>query len=123
MISIKEITDSGEKIEKAKEFGASVTEFHRCFLAKENGKDTAFGAMTYSGGVFVETVIVNQIGEQVYNLLVRAMMHVLRDMKNIRIYTKLDHFAFAELGFKRRGDVWEIMSDDLNFSCGSCKKD
>ena len=120
MISIKEITDNGIKREKAKAFGAEVNEWHRCFTAVEDGKDIAFGAMIYSGGVCVSAVEVNSGGDNVYDLLVRSMMHVLRDMEDIRIYTKLRHFSFYALRFKENGNLLEIKSDDLNFSCG-CK--
>ncbi len=117
MISIKEITDNSIKAQKARDFGASVTEFHRCFLATESGRDIAFGAMTYAGGVCVSAVEVKSGGDGVYDLLVRSMMNVLRDMKNITVYTLLNHFSFDSLGFKKNGDRYEIKTDNLNFSC------
>ena len=121
MISIKEITDNGIKTEKARGFGAEVTEFHRCFLATENGLDAAFGAMTYAGGVCVDVLKVKSGGDPVFDLMARAMMHVLRDMKNITVYTRIEHFSFAALGFKKNGDRYEVKTDDLNFLCAGHK--
>ena len=117
MISIKEIYDLDKKRDIAKDFGVSVTQWHRCFAAKENGADIAFGAMIYQGGVCVSAVEVKSGGDSVYDLLVRSMMNVLRDMKGIRIYTKLKHFSFSALGFHENGDTLEIISDNLNFGC------
>lgn len=117
MIIIKEIEDLDKKRDTAKSFGVAVGEWHRCFAAVENGEVIAFGAMIYQGGVCVSAVEVKSGGDGVYDLLVRSMMNVLRDMKGIRIYTKLNHFSFSALGFKRSGDVMEILSDNLNFGC------
>lgn len=119
MISIKEVTDSGIKSEKAARFGVNVSCWHRCFVAEEEGRDIAFGAMTYDNGVCVSAVEVVSGGDGVYDLLVRSMMNVLRDMKNIRIYTRFKHFSFYALGFKPNGDVLETVSDNLNFGCGT----
>ena len=118
MIVIKEIQDLDKKRDTAKSFGVSVGEWHRCFAAVENGEVIAFGAMIYQGGVFVSAVEVKSGGDSVYDLLVRSMMNVLRDMKGIRIYTKLKHFSFLALGFKQNGEIYEIISDNLNFGCG-----
>jgi len=99
------------------------------FVVEEDGAAIGGGQLVFDGDcVLIEEADVKKnIALNYYDLLIRSMLHFVRDMGDIKIgilcpinFEQTEKFeVFKKLGFYKDGDYCIVKAKDINFK-GSC---
>lgn len=125
MLEIYEITGT-DRVEKLSEkFGVEATPMDRAFVMEDTalGREIGLGVIGLVGGtVIIKSLYVEQ-GQPFfsYDLLVRAVLNVLRNFAPIKVKLPKTDVYFERFGFKQVEGGMEVVSDEINLSgyCGA----
>ncbi|MDR2202689.1 MAG: hypothetical protein LBP26_08065 [Clostridiales bacterium] len=127
MISVTEIKDGGERLAALEYLGLkddSRAAGARVFAARENDRMAAAGALRLIQAPARQPQIAlaaEGSDSAVKNLIVRAMLNAVRDIKGAAVTTDDPDPLFLRLGFKKSNGAYSVITDKINFGA-SCKE-